>query len=310
MKVIRSLETWPVAAHGSVMALGNFDGVHKGHQVVIRTAHDIAREESLPCTVMTFEPHPRRFFKPDLPLLRIIPLAEKLRQLRHEGVNYLYLARFNKAFSHIPAENFIRDILLERLQVRHVVTGHDFSFGHERNGNVDMLEQTAKIHGFRYHCIDAVGDREHVYSSTAIREALTMGNMPEAAAILGRPYHLDGHVLHGDQRGRQIGFPTANIRPAPLFLPAYGVYAVRMYVCGAWYNGVANLGNRPTVDGQCCLLETHLFDFNKTLYGKKAHVELLQFIRPEQRFNGLDALKAQIARDCEIARGYFAKGTP
>lgn len=303
MRIIRSLSHWPQAAQCSVMALGNFDGVHLGHQAVIGRAREIARNQNRLLAIMTFEPHPRRFFQPELPILRIAPFSEKARLLRDAGVDYLFVARFNAAFSMLSAEEFIQDILLKGLHVAHVVTGHNFAFGYRRGGNVEYLEACAKEKGFAYTRVDAaVMEDGDVYSSTAIRTALSEGRMEEVASLLGRSYAMRGPVIHGDRRGHSIGFPTANIRPAPLYLPRLGVYAVRLHVQGQVYSAVANLGLRPTVDGARKLLEVHALDAVLDCYGAHANVEFLSFIRPERKFPGLDALKAQIKDDVRTAR--------
>lgn len=304
MRIIRDVSRWPEEAHGAVMALGNFDGMHRGHQAVIAEARTIAEREGRPLSIMTFEPHPRRFFKPELPVLRIAPFSDKARLLRDAGVRYLYVARFNRAFSELSADEFIRDVLLDGLNVAHVVTGHNFAFGYQRGGNVPYLRAQSQELGFGYTQVEAVmpDTGEHAYSSTAIRHALERGDVEEAAHLLGRPYAMRGHVIHGDKRGRSIGFPTANIRPAPLFLPRHGVYAVRLHAGGEVYPAVANLGLRPTVDGSRRLLEVYALDMQKDLYGLEAQVEFVKFIRPERRFSGIDALKAQIAQDVQAAR--------
>lgn len=303
MRIIRSLSRWPQAAYGSVMALGNFDGVHLGHQAVIGRAREIARSQNRPLALMTFEPHPRRFFQPELPILRIIPFSEKARLLKEAGVDYLFVARFNSTFSMLSAEEFIQDILLDGLHVAHVVTGHNFAFGRQRSGNVRYLENCAKEKGFDYTRVDAaMMEGGEVYSSTAIRTALSEGRMEEVAVLLGRSYAMCGFVIHGDQRGRGIGFPTANICPGSLYLPRIGVYAVRLHLRGKTYPAVANLGLRPTVGGTQKLLEVHALDVGLDCYGAKAQVEFLSFIRPERKFPDLDALKAQIAEDVRIAR--------
>ena len=310
MRLIRSLTNWPEAARGSVMALGNFDGLHKGHLAVLGAAREASRAENRPLAVMTFEPHPRRFFKPDLPILRIVPFAEKARLLREAGVEYLYVAHFNRAFSEITAERFVREILLENLGVGHVVTGYNFAFGNRRAGDADYLHDMAAELGFRYTRVPAYASEAapEGYSSTAIRHALATGKVEQASAMLGRPYAISGIVIHGDQRGRTIGFPTANIRPSPLFLPAFGVYAVRMQLAnGESYEGVANLGTRPTVDGTGPRLETFAFGLNHEIYGEHARIQLCHFLRGEQKFSGIDALKAQIAVDVDAAKGYFAR---
>jgi riboflavin kinase / FMN adenylyltransferase len=307
MKIIRTLPFWPQAAHGSVMALGNFDGMHKGHQAVIGRAREIARHQGRPLAVMTFEPHPRRYFNPQLPVLRIVPFAEKARLLRDAGVDYLYVVRFNKQFSELSADAFAQQILQDGLRVAHVVTGHNFAYGHRRSGDVSSLRAASARFGFDYTQVEpamvAGGD---VYSSTAIRHALDAGDVEAAAKVLGRAYAIQGVIIHGEQRGAGIGFPTANMRPAPLYLPRYGVYAVRMRLAGAVYDAVANLGVRPTVDGAHCLLETHALNAQFDAYGEPAEITFLRFIRPERKFDGLEALKAQIAQDVQAAHDIHA----
>lgn len=303
MKIIHTLSHWPQQAHGSVMVLGNFDGMHKGHQAVIGRARDISRTQNRPLAMMTFEPHPRRFFREGLPILRIAPFAEKARLLRDAGVEYLYVARFNRAFSQLSADAFMREVLHDNLRVAHVVTGHNFAFGHKRSGDGETLREAAPGIGFDYTQVQAIApDDGGVYSSTAVRHALSEGDMEAAAAVLGRPYGMQGSIIHGDKRGRTIGFPTANIRPAPLYMPRFGVYAVVLYVDDVRYESVANFGNRPTIDGVRNLLEVHALDASFDGYGKRARVEFIKFIRPETKFSGIDALTAQIAKDTLAAR--------
>lgn len=306
MRIIHYLPFWPEAAHNSVMALGNFDGMHAGHQAVIARAKALAHAQHLPLAVMAFEPHPRRFFKPDLPILRIVPFAEKARLLREAGVDFFYVAKFDSALSHMSAENFIQDILRESLKVAHVVTGHNFAFGYKRQGDSGYLADQAQKLGFGYTKIEAVSADDMVFSSSAVREALAAGRIPMASAILGRPYAMRGIIIHGDKRGRTIGFPTANIRPDPLFLPRMGVYAVLLKVDGESYPGVANLGVRPTFNGEKPLLEVHILNRSIDLYDKKAKVEFIEFIRPERKFGSLEELKAQIAADAYRAKEIHA----
>lgn len=307
MRIDRSLSDWPQAAHGAVIALGNFDGVHQGHRAVIAKARAIAEAHGRPLAVMTFEPHPRRFFKPSLPVLRIVPFAEKARLLRAEGVDFLYVARFNAAFSQLTAEEFIRSILLEGLRVGHVVTGHNFSFGHKRGGDVAYMQSAASQHGFDYTQVEAQESEGRAFSSTAIRHALEHGDVADVAELLGRAYTIRGRIIHGDKRGRSIGFPTANIRPDPLYLPQFGVYAVRLHIGGTVHDAVANLGCRPTVDGERTLLEVHALDVQEDFYGRMAQVEFIKFIRPEQKFSGIEGLKAQIAQDVMAARAILTE---
>ncbi len=302
-------------AQGSVLALGNFDAVHRGHQAVIHTAHAKAATLGAPAAVMTFEPHPRYFFSSSKQPIRLVPFHHKARLLQAHGVDVLFVMGFNEAFSQISAEAFIKDILVKQLQVRHVVTGEDFIFGYKRGGNADMLEAYAnETEAFGFSRVVPVGGREHIFSSSLVRSFVQAGQMRKAADILGRPYEMIGRVQHGDKLGRTIGFPTANIIPPAITLPAKGVYAVRVAIYDEmdiqaephWYDGVANFGQRPTFAGTRMQLEAHLFDVEKDLYDKRLRVQFVRHVRDEKPFDGVDALKAQIARDCETARAYLA----
>ncbi len=306
MIVLRDSSSFPPTYRNAVLALGNFDGLHLGHRAVIGKAATLARETGKPLGIMTFEPHPRRIFQPHLPPLRILPLREKLRELAAMEVSFLRVIRFTKAFSQTTATDFVTRILHDTLHVSHVVTGDDFVFGHNREGTTAILGAMAAKLGFAATAcaqLDIGGER---CSSTRIREALMLGNVELAARLLGRPYSISGHVREGDKRGRTIGFPTANILPAPIFLPRFGVYAVRTQVNGRPVTGVANLGLRPTFGGTRVRLETHLFDWQGDIYGQRLNIELAHFLRSEQRFDGIEALKTQIVEDSRKARGMLA----
>jgi riboflavin kinase/FMN adenylyltransferase len=294
------------------MAVGNFDGVHLGHRRVIETAGAVARARDKPWSVLTFEPHPREVFRPNDPPFRLTPFRAKSRLIEELGVELLVTLHFDPAFAARSAEAFVRDVLVGGIGVDHVVVGHDFVFGHGRGGDVALLRAMGAELGYGVTVVDPVGRGDSViYSSTSVRVALDRGDPREAAALLGRPWELEGRVDQGDQRGRTLGFPTANLALGSYLRPALGVYAVRALIeegdGAGWYDGVANLGNRPTVGGADVRLETHLFDFAGDLYGRHLRVALIDRIRPEQRFDGLDALKAQIARDCEQARTILAR---
>lgn len=312
MRIVRRIGNWPAEARGAVMALGNFDGVHAGHQAVIATAHSIASALGRPCAVMTFNPHPRKYFSPSLPPLALTPFARKAELLAQAGVGWLYVAKFNQQLAETSAEQFVERLLYQGLGVAHVVTGYDFVFGHQRRGNADFLDAKARQLGFGFTRISPVllQDEGPRCSSTAIREALGAGNMPLARAMLGRPYSIRGRVIHGDKRGRQLGFPTANIRVGAMHLPAFGVYAVQVWGDNAApLPAVANLGVRPTVDGSKPMLEVHVLSENVgDLYGKKLEIAFIQHLRGEQKFESLDALKAQIAKDVAIARTVWNEG--
>lgn len=296
-------------AQGCVATIGNFDGVHLGHQALLQRLRAEGVRRHLPTVVIVFEPHPQEFFarggdRP--PPARLLRLREKLERLHAAGVDAVQVLRFNETLSRMPAEQFISVWLEQRLKVRHLVIGDDFRFGYQRRGDFALLQAAS---GFSTEASATVLlDAERV-SSTAIRQALATEQFDRAARMLGERYVLSGKVAHGDARGRLLGFPTANIRLHRAVLPLSGVYAVQVHgVAERPLPGVANIGNRPTVGGKEPRCETHLFDFAGDLYGKRIQVEPLHKLRGEQKFDGLDALKAQIARDAEQARAFFAAG--
>jgi riboflavin kinase/FMN adenylyltransferase len=308
MRVHRHYDRLPARDRGSVVAIGNFDGVHRGHQAVISEAKRIASKIGAPTSVLTFEPHPRSFFRPDDPPFRLTPLRLKAHALEALGVDQLFVVRFDARFASFSAERFVADVLGKAgLGARHVVTGYDFVFGKGRAGNAVLLERLAKEHGYDYTALSPVSaESGEIYSSTQIRAYLQAGKPKHAARLLGRAWEIEGRVETGQQRGRTIGFPTANVRLTNVLQPAHGVYAVRTGVDqGArtqWLDGVANFGSRPTVDGKNVWLEIHLFDFDGDLYGKHLRVAFIDFLRAEMKFPSFDALKAQIAKDSQAAR--------
>ena len=307
MRIFRHFDTLPDDARGAAVAIGNFDGVHPGHRAVINEAGLIARDEGVPWAVLTFEPHPRQLFTPNQPPLRLTPLRAKAQQIEAMGADLLIVQRFNKAFSEIEAEDFIRDALVRGLGAHHVVSGYDFVFGHNRGGHCDLLLALGEKEGFGFTAVSALSDDTgEVYSSTRIRDRLKDADPLGAAKILGRPFELSGRVVHGDNRGRDLGFPTANIQMGRHICPANGIYAVQALVEGEedqqWHDGAANIGVRPTFDGDGILLEVFLLDFDADLYGKRLRVRLIDYLREEKKFDGLDPLKAQIALDVEQTR--------
>ncbi|HUB95223.1 MAG TPA: bifunctional riboflavin kinase/FAD synthetase [Stellaceae bacterium] len=292
---------------GAVLAIGNFDGVHLGHQTVLAEARARARAAGTRLAVLTFEPHPRSVFQPGIAPFRLTPFRDKVRLLAELGVDLLIARRFDLAFAAKSAEAFVRELLVEGLGVRHVVVGYDFVFGNRRRGNPTLLRELGAAAGFSVSVVDPVASGSGaVYRSTLIREHLVAGRPVEAASLLGRAWEIGGRVRLGDRLGRTIGFPTANLALADYLRPAAGVYAVRAGLTEGgrtrWFDGAANLGWRPTVGGTDLRLETHLFDFDGDLYGRRLRVAFIERLRPEQRFSGLDALKAQIAEDCVRAR--------
>ena len=303
MRLYRTYQNLPETAKGSVLALGNFDGLHQGHRAVLEEAKLQSESLSSPLSIMSFEPHPRRLFNPDLPPLRLFPVAEKLRLLRNAGVDQVFLLSFTREFSKLSAADFIQNILVEGLNIQHLVTGSAFQFGHKRGGNSDTL----KAAPFGYSPIPAHLIEGEACSSTRIRQSLRDGNPQKAAELLGRDYEMIGRVLHGEKRGRKWGFPTANIAPPNLFSPAYGIYAVTLTLSnGESHQGVANYGIRPMYPLTRPLLEVHLFDCSPDLYGERVRVAFNHYLRPEAVFDSDEALIAQIHRDGADARDYFA----
>lgn len=307
MRIFRHYEEIPAEFRGGVIALGNFDGVHRGHQVVIGEALRHAHALGRPAAVMTFDPHPRRLFQPDQAPFTLTPLRTKTHHIEALGVDYLYLQHFDRDFAAFTAEQFVDTVLCQGLEVCHVVVGEDYMFGARRSGSAEVLKQMAASRNFGVTSVPPVQDGEGaVFSSTRARKALIEARPREAAHVLGRPWEIEGRVEHGDKRGRTIGFPTANLALGDYQRPACGVYAIRAGVDeGAstrWYDGVANYGRRPTFDKTDELLEVHLFDFSGDLYHQHLRVQMIEFLRPEQTFSGLDALKAQIVSDAEQAR--------
>ena len=311
MHIYRHHTGLPEAARGSVVALGNFDGIHLGHQAVIGAAREAAERLEAPLGMLTFEPHPRSVLRPGEAPFRLTPFHIKSRVVAELGLDLLFTLHFDQGFAQRSADAFIREVVVQGLGARHVAVGYDFVFGHRRQGTAALLAERGRELGFAVSVVaPAQGPNGEVYSSTRIREHLTRGEPRDAAVLLGRTWEIEGRVEQGDQRGRTIGFPTANLSLGDYLRPAAGVYAVRVAVEGAgpaeWRPAVANLGKRPTFGGADLRLEVHLFDFAGDLYGKHLRVALLDFLRPERKFAGLDALKAQIAEDADRAREILA----
>ena len=289
-----------------VLAIGNFDGVHLGHVALMAQLVDASERHGLAPAELTFEPHPREFFAPQSAPARLTTLREKLELLAETGVCQAMVCPFNAAFAALSAEQFIEQVLVQALQVKHLIIGDDFRFGRGRTGDFALLQEAGQRFGFSVESMQSVTvDGERV-SSSGVRRALADGDMAHAARLLGRPYVIDGRVAHGDKIGRQLGFATANIRIRHNPLPMTGVFAVEVGGLGSEPRaGVANLGIRPTVGGVRPLLEVHLFDFDRDIYGTHISVRFVHKLRNEQRFPNLDALKAQIAADAAAARAFF-----
>lgn len=304
MRVYRGFSR-PVPAP-TVLAIGNFDGVHLGHVALVRRLAETARESSLTPTVLTFEPHPREFFSPESAPARLTTLREKLELLNECGVEQAMVCRFDAAFAALSAEDFVDRVLVRGLKVQHVAVGDDFRFGRRRKGDSDLLREAGQRLGFSVEAMGSVVVNGERVSSSGVREALAAGDMERAARLLGRPYVIDGRVVHGDKIGRKIGFATANIRIKHDPLPMTGVFVVEVGGLGPKpLPGVANLGVRPTLNGTRPLLEVHLLDFDRDIYGAHLSVRFVHKLRDEQKFPNFDALKARIALDAQDARAYF-----
>lgn len=299
-----NIENIPPEARGAVAAIGNFDGVHPGHAALVDRAGQIAKEAGAPHAVLTFEPHPREFFQQGGEPFRLTLLPMKRRIFGAHGVGHVFAPAFDAAFAQLTADEFVNDVLVKQLGLRHVVVGPDFAFGKGRSGSVQTL-QDAQAKG-----LFGLTVMEHVmcsgaapYSSTRIREALRAAKFEEAAMLLGRDWEIEMPVVHGDKRGRELGFPTANQQAGRYVRLPYGIYAVRVKIEGEdeWRGGVANFGIRPMFRIEQPIFETYIFGFDREIYGKNMRVKPLQYLRAEQAFEGLEALKMQIERDCHAA---------
>lgn len=306
MELIRGLHNLKSRHHGCVATLGNFDGVHLGHQAVIGQLAEKAVALHLPTLVILFEPQPQEYFQPPSAPARLSRLREKLKALQRYSVDRVLCLRFDARLAAMPAEEFIQRVLVDGLGVRYMVVGDDLRFGQDRRGDGAMLQAAGDAHGFQVapmHTFTLDGER---VSSTRIRKALAAGDLDTAAKLLGRPYRMCGRVAHGDKRGRTIGIPTANLHLHRQATPVQGVYVVEMFGLEREpLAGVANIGTRPTVDGTRTLLEVHVFDFNQDIYGRYVAVNFLHKLRDEQRFATFDELKARIYRDLDEARAWL-----
>ena len=293
----------PAGLRGGIVALGNFDGFHKGHQAVVGRAVARARAEGRPALVATFDPHPMRYFRPDSPWFRLTTMDQRARLLEAAGVDAMFVFHFDEQFAALSPEGFVTDWLAGRLGAAGVVTGEDFTFGRNRGGNTELLASLGAEHGFSAEAVSAVREDGEIVSSSRIREALRAGDPETAAGLLTRPFAIEGVVEHGDKRGRAIGYPTANISLDRYLRPRFGIYAVRgLLPDGRVLDGAANLGIRPTFEPPRELLEPFFFDFSGDLYGQRIEVALISFLRPEARFDSIEDLKTQMASDCEEAK--------
>ena len=301
MQVIEtSQQAIPDSACDTLVVIGNFDGVHKGHQALFDCARERARELDKAFAVLTFEPHPKRFFMPDTPPFRITPHLVKQRQLAGLGADYVFEMTFDKALARMSPQDFIDDILISRLKVAEVFVGHDFRFGHKRKGSAATLQDSP----IPTTVIEQVGDEgDSVYASSRVRELLAAGDIETANAILGWNWEIEGVVTHGDKRGRELGYPTANLQLGETIHPAYGVYAGRVCIAedNHWRPAALNIGIRPMFHVATGLVEAYLLDFDGDLYERTLRVQPVAKIRDEINFDSLDALKARMAEDCRQA---------
>lgn len=292
---------------GGVIALGNFDGFHAGHQAVVGRAVHHAKDDGRPAIVATFDPHPVRFFKPDAPPFRLTTLDQRQELFAAAGADAMLVLPFDAGLANTSAQDFITELLLDRYGAAGVVTGADFVFGKGRGGNVVTLADHARRLGFFTEMVAPVDDAAEAVSSSRIRDALRAGDCATAARLLTRPFTVRGIVQHGDKNGRLLGFPTANIDMGSYLRPRYGIYAVTGTLPdGRLLKGAANLGIRPSFDPPRELLEPHFFDFSGDLYGQPIDVAFHAFLRPEAKFDTMDALMAQIAADCDAAKTLLA----
>ena len=302
-------EPLPDPLRGAIIALGNFDGFHRGHQAVAREAIEWARAEGRPAIIATFDPHPVSFFKPDAEPFRLTTLEQRQELYLAAGATAMLVFHFDGELASTSAEDFVRILLAERLGVAGVVTGEDFTFGKGRTGNRALLEQLGREVGIATRAVPPVMDDGAPISSSRVREALRIGDPQEAARLLTRPFAIRGVVEHGDKRGRTIGFPTANLHIEHYLRPKYGIYAVtgRILATGQELNGAANIGVRPQFTPPKELLEPYFFDFSGDLYGQEIEVAFHHFLRPEARFDSLEALVTQMEKDCADARFLLAR---
>ncbi len=306
MPIVHGYRDVPQSARGAVLAIGNFDGVHRGHQALLADAAAIAKELGAPAGAILFEPHPREFFHPEEPHFHLTPLPQKLRLLASLGLDIAVVLKFDASLAALSADDFIARVIVEGLGARHVVIGHDFFFGRKRAGTPETMRAAAAELGFGITIISPVAEDGEVFSSSAIRLRLAQGDVKGAARFLGRTWCVEGEVVGGARRGTGLGFPTANI-PLPRGTAlGHGIYAVRVNVDAESHDGAAYLGTRPTYDNGMPVLEVFLFDFDGDLYGRVIEVEFIDFIRPDRKFDSSEELVSQMQKDVARARDILA----
>jgi len=293
---------------GCVVTIGNFDGIHQGHQSVIQSLLKLGRQFQQPTCVILFEPHPQEFFYGDKAPARLMRLGEKVKYLQQLNIDRVLCLRFNKQLAECTAESFVKKILVDKLGMKGLIIGDDFRFGKGRQGDFGFLQKLGHEYGFKVFSTPTVLLKNERIGSSRVREAVKQADFKLAALLLGRPFRLSGRVIYGDQRGRLLGFPTANIRLRRKVLPLQGVFVVNVYGLAAiGLPGIANCGKRPTINGLKNLLEVHLLDFDQNIYDRFIEIEFLKKIRDEKKFESLEALKQQITKDVALAKKYFMK---
>ena len=288
------------------LCIGNFDGIHIGHQHVIKKILKSSQEYKMKSAIMTFTPHPKIFFKKDNKNFNIITNNYKKKYLRELGIEHYIEYNFNKSLSNLDALDFIKKILVKQLHVKKIIVGKDFRFGKDRSGDTKLLKKLSSIYGYKLQIIEHVKNKNNnlKFSSSSIRENITNGAFEKVADALGRNWHMKGKIIKGNQKARLINFPTANMIPGTHIIPKKGVYCVKIIIKGKEYKGIANFGERPTVNGTNLLLETHIFEYNEDIYGKQLTVEFLTFIRPEKKYKDFKTLTNQIRKDVIKAKKY------
>lgn len=293
---------------GCVATIGNFDGLHQGHQSVIHSLIKLGQQLQQPTCMILFEPHPQEFFYGEKAPARLMRLGEKIKYLQRLNIDRVLCLRFNKRLAECTAERFVKEILVDKLGVKGLIIGDDFRFGKERQGDFVFLQKLGQEYGFKVFSTATVLLKNERIGSSRVRKAVKRGDFKLATLLLGHPFRLSGHIIYGDQRGRLLGFPTANIRLHRQVLPLQGVFVVNVYgLAPTVLPGVANCGKRPTINGMKNLLEVHLLDFDQTIYGRFIEIEFLKKIRDEKKFDNLEALKQRITKDVAIAKNFFNK---
>jgi len=305
----RLTDTDPVPPHlrGGIVAIGNFDGVHRGHLAVLEPMRAMAEARGVPAMALTFEPHPRTFFRPQTPVFRLTPPPLKAERLAAAGLDGVVEITFDEDFAALSAEDFVDRVLVDRLGVSGAVVGHDFHFGKGRSGSPEVLRALGAKRGFDVTIVAPAGSGDAIWSASAVRKVLAEGRVQDAADILGHRFCVRGEVVHGEKRGRDLGFPTANMKLPPETELRHGVYAVCATVDGTVYQGAANFGRRPQFDNGAPLLETYLLDAHLDLYGKEMEIEFVAFIRPEARFESVEALVERMHVDIAETRDLLAR---